>query len=126
MAKIEFDYEAWDNKKDVPLERPGNTIGYSAIHDNVYPGYVASTRDRDRRDSFTAPTIEGVIGLLAGALEWCRQYKLSAKEVESKVKAYMRDNRGSNESEFWKTVQKELYDLSDEKSPKNYDTNQTL
>lgn len=95
MAKVEFDYDPWNIDKDVLLERPGSEAGYAVIQAGLMLTRFFTPHARDA-DSTVKPGLDGVIGLLAGALEWCRWYGLSAQEVQSKVRAYILQNKESN------------------------------
>ncbi len=91
---ISFDYEPWDLKRDVPLNRPGTTLALSVLKANINVGRTPSKRG-DRRDSTIGPTIDGMTQLLAGALEWFRQYGYGAVEVQQLVTAYLEKEKGT-------------------------------
>lgn len=95
-TKLEFDWEAWDASKDVQLDRPGNIQGLTAIQLGTDIG-DAPDKDRRERDQDLKAAIDGVIGLLAGSLQWLRYYGFSAAEVQNKVKAYKLNNLASPE-----------------------------
>ena len=82
---ISFDWEMWDIDKEILMHEPGSDLGFSAIQAGLNPGY-APNRKIANRDSSIGPMIDGVIGLLAGSMDWLRSYGLSAEEVQSRVR----------------------------------------
>lgn len=112
MSKIEFDYNPWDRKSDVALENPGQAIGFAAVNSGLFPGRAPTVR-QGAADATIGPTIQAVIELLAGSLEWCREYGLSAQEVQSKVRAFMENNRGSRNQQLMKAAGRDIYGISD-------------
>lgn len=92
--KIEFDYDNWDKSKDKMLERPGNMLGYTAIICSLEVGDMQTVRAR-QRNQLIRETEAGVIGLIAGGLEWLRKRGLSAAEVQNKVKVYKTNNQST-------------------------------
>ena len=104
MTTISFDYKPWTNE-DVSLERPGAPLGYAVVNSAINVSY-APTVKQGNRDSIIGPAIEGVIELLAGSLEWCREYGLTPQDVQSKVNAFKRKNRGTNSSRLTLDLQR--------------------
>ena len=93
---LNFDYEPWNPKNDVLAEGVGTELGYGVIHVPIDVG-KAPTKDAGNRDRSIGPSIDGVIELLAGAVEWCRWYGLSKAEVESRVRSYLKGRNGPTE-----------------------------
>ena len=91
MANIIFDFDPWDDKKDILLHRPGNTLGFTAILTSLEVGDMLTVKKR-KEDALIRETEEGVVGLIAGGLEWLRKRGYSAEEVQNKVKAYKQGN----------------------------------
>ena len=111
MPDIKFKYDDWDPKKDVPLFRPGTELGYSLIRDG-HRVSRAPTRGQGGKVER-----DGVIGLLAGALEWLRQYGLTAEEVQEAVLSFEKNNRDTKGQKFQLTVER-IRDISDVNAPK--------
>ena len=116
---ITFSYELWDNKTDMLLERAGNQLGYTAILTSLNVGDMQTVRSR-QRDTLIRETEDGVIGLIAGGLEWLRQRGLSASEVENKVKVYKQNNLDRHL--VLKGAQREIREIANPKSLKLADT----
>jgi len=93
MADIKFPYDEWDDSKDKLLERPGSMLGYTAILCSLEVGDTQTIRAR-QRDQLIRETENGVIGLIAGGLEWLRKRGYSVAEVENKVRVYKANNQG--------------------------------
>jgi hypothetical protein len=91
MTRITLDYEDWDGRTDVVLHRPGTLLGYSIINNAIEVGHLTSKK-AERRDATIAPSVDGVIELLAGALEWLRWYGMPAAEVQNRVRAFINAN----------------------------------
>ena len=89
MAEVTFKYDPWDDIKDVLPERPGNMMGYTAINSSVELRPVGENLDINS-DPLTSGTIQGIIEMIAGGIEWLRFYGLSPAEVQSKVEAFKR------------------------------------
>jgi hypothetical protein len=92
--QITFDYADWDNRRDIALLGPGSQAGYATLNGALKIGKAPTVR-QGRRSPHIGPLIDGVIGTLAGALEWCREYGLGPEDVRSRVTAYMANNRSS-------------------------------
>jgi len=73
-----------------------------------------------QRDTLIRETEDGVIGLIAGGLEWLRQRGLSASEVENKVKVYKQNNLDRHL--VLKGAQREIREIANPKSLKLADT----
>lgn len=102
MATIQFDYNDWNDKDDILLERPGSELGFGVVNAGLPIDKAPTVRQGERNPSI-GPAIDGVIGLLAGSLEWLRWYGLNASDVQARVKAYKRRHTDS-------AVQKKLLD----------------
>ena len=112
MAQISFDYNEW-TRNDVLLERPGTPIGYAVLNASLPVG-KAPTKKQGLADSLIGPSLDGVVSLLAGSLEWLREYGLTATEVESKVKAFKAKNLGSQSQVALKFArQRNIEDIAD-------------
>jgi len=92
MASIEFDYNSWDKSKDKLLERPGSMMGYTAILCSLEVGDMQTVRGR-QRDQLIRETENGVIGLIAGGLEWLRKRGYDSASVQNKVRVYINNNQ---------------------------------
>lgn len=110
MEKLQFDYEDW-TVKDKTLDRPGNVLGYTAIITSLDVGDTPTVRGR-QQDALLRETEAGVIGLLAGAIEWLRWRGYSAATVQSKVNAYKRGNRETPSQRILKEAQEEIEGIS--------------
>jgi len=88
---IQFDYKIWDNKKDYLLDRPGNNIAYAVLLNSVDVGDMLTIKKR-KEDTLIKEAEEGVVELLAAAIEFLRWRGYSAEEVQSKVKAFKQAN----------------------------------
>ena len=112
MATIEFDYDPWDRKNDVALLNPGTPMGFAMVNGDLFPGRAPTVREGARND-LIGPSIQGVIELLAGSLEWCREYGLSAQDVQARVRAFMVNNRGAAGRELLKAAGRDVHAVSD-------------
>lgn len=90
---IMFDYDDWDDTEDLLLERPGSEIGYAAIVASLDVGDMPTVRQR-QNDRLIKETEEGVVGLIAGGLEWFRSRGVTAAQLENKVRVYKLNNLG--------------------------------
>ncbi len=106
-----FDYEPWDISKDVRLARAGNVLGFTAILTSMEIGEMSSVRAR-KQDTLIRETEIGVIGLLAGAIEWLRWREYTPEEVQSKVRAFKNGNLESNEQAVLKGAQIPIEEIS--------------
>lgn len=88
MSNITFDYKPWDGKVDFQLFQPGNALGFSVINSSLDLDF-----DLRYKDVTVKEAVDGVIELLAGSLEWLREFGMSADEVTQRVKAFERKNR---------------------------------
>ena len=112
MTSISFDYEVWTNN-DVLLERPGSPVGYAVVYGAIPVG-KAPTKKQGVADSLIGPSLEGVIGMLAGSLEWLREYGMTTTELESKVRAFKRKNLESQNQVSLKFArQRKIEDIAD-------------
>ena len=93
MTTISFDYEPW-TREDVQLYRPGSPLGFTTIHNSIDIGEATTVR-QGAADSTIGPSLDGVVGVLAGALEYLREYGLSVSDVQSRVMSFMVNNRSS-------------------------------
>jgi len=116
---LQLDYDSWDTTKDIRLERPGNALGYEAIRGSIDVGDMPSKRRRDS-DKLIGPTIDGVIGLLAGGVEWLRHYGFSAAEVQGKVRAYKAGNLSTAQMQALRIKPESVEDISDPKGRLRY------
>ena len=89
---ISFSFEPWDDTKDRLFYRSGSPLGFTAIQSGLEVGEAESIRKR-RKDALIWNTEQGVIGLVAGGLEWLRKRGYSAETVQSRVKVYKEANR---------------------------------
>ena len=94
MTTVEFDFNLWDDRTDVPLTKAGTQLGYAAINGPIRLKTTDNAR-RDRRTATTQGLIDGAVELVAGALEWLRSEGLTADEVQAKVKVFKVNNRAS-------------------------------
>lgn len=112
MTMISFDYESW-SKRDVQLFRPGSPLGFTTVHNSVDIGR-APTERQGAADSTIGPSLDGVVGILAGALEYLREYGLSASDVQSRVDSFMANNRSSAVQNSFKAARlKNIFEVSD-------------
>lgn len=112
MTTISFDYEVWD-KQDVQLYRPGSPLGFTTIHNSIDIGRATTVR-QGAADSTIGPSLDGVVGVLAGSLEYLREYGLSASDVQSRVLSFMANNRSSAvQIEALSLRQANVFDVSD-------------
>ena len=93
VTELKFPFEAWDPRIDVALERPGSVAGLTAVHADVNitdlrEGSTIPTVDLRDRNPGQSGVIDGVIGLLAGSLEWLRYNGFSVEDIQSKVRSY--------------------------------------
>ena len=94
MSTVNLKYDTWNDHTDKLLERPGSMLGYVAIKNGLDVGDTPTIRGR-KRDDLIHGTEDGVIGLIAGGLEWLRKRGLTASEVENLVQAYISNNQQS-------------------------------
>lgn len=121
MGDISFSYEAWNKKTDILLQQPGNTLGFVAINNSLDVGDMPTVRAR-QRDRLIRETESGVIGLIAGGLEWLRQRGLSAAEVQNKVKVYKQNNLEHSETIVLRGVQDSVQTISNPRALNISDT----
>lgn len=121
MGTITFDYDTWDKRKDLLLHRPGNSLGYTAILTSLQVGDMLTVRKR-KEDTLIRECEEGVIGLIAGGLEWLRQRGYSAEEVQNKVKAYKQGNLDRQDQTALQDVQEEIQEISNPNARRLADT----
>ena len=88
---VTFDYDDWNDNTDLLLAEPGSLMGFAAINTALDVGDMPTVRQRQRA-TLIRETEDGVIGLIAGGLEWLRSRGLSAAEVENKVRVYKANN----------------------------------
>ena len=112
---ITFDYEEWNGTKDILLNRPGSKMGYAAIQTSLLVGDTPTIRGR-RRDKLIKETEEGVIGLIAGGLEWMRQRGYSAEQVENMVRVCKIKNLEQSSHAAIKNVQANVQQVSNPRS----------
>lgn len=119
MGTITFDFDVWDDEKDILLHRPGNDQGYAAIQASLEVGDMVNIRARQRNDLIRT-TEAGVVGLVAGGLEWLRQRGYSAEAIQSKVRAFKQANLDRLDQSTMKERQilKAIYNVSNPKSRK--------
>lgn len=91
MADINISFDSWDDTKDILLYRPGSKLGFAAIYNALEVGDMATIKKR-REDSLIRESEDGVIGLVAGGIEWLRSRGYSAEDVQSKLRAYKQGN----------------------------------
>lgn len=123
MGTITFDYNDWDNKKDLLLHRPGNELGFTAILTSMEVGDMSSIKKR-KRDTLIRETEEGVIGLISGGLEWLRKRGYSAENVQSKVRAYKIGNNDRQNQTAYRNVKvlEAIHEISNPTDRKLADT----
>ena len=88
MTQVSFDYDRWDDSKDLLLEEPGNTLGYAAINSSLELRRYGENTELDRTD--LQDVVEGVVGLVAGGIEWLRWFGFTTEEVQARVNAVKR------------------------------------
>lgn len=112
MATISFPYEPWTDE-DVQLSEPGNSLGFAVINASLPVGKGLVVK-KGEADNLIGPAVAGAVELLAGALEWLRESGLSEIEVQSKVRAYMAQNRSSHRQNVLIAASRTgIYDISD-------------
>ena len=112
MNTVKFDFDAWDDSKDLLLDRPGNALAFSIVNAGLD---VGDTPEKGLRatDSTIGPTLDGVIGMLAGSLEWLRKFGMTPEELESKVRAFKKSKNGAVAQEFLLEEYRAITDISD-------------
>lgn len=111
---ITFDYDAWDDNRDVYLAPPANTsIALTYIRGAITPGHKSASVKEERRDPDIAPVVNSMVALLASTLEWFRFYEMSAEDVEQRVRAYLADTRGIQENRILSSVRKQQDEIAD-------------
>ena len=91
MDTLVIEYNEWEDDEDIMLHRPGSPMGYAAIRGSIDVGDVPAGFKR-RNDTLIRECESGVVGLVAGGIEWLRSRGYSAQEVQSKLRAYKREN----------------------------------
>lgn len=115
MAKIEFDYNPWDPKTDVMLDRPGSPLGWGMVQSGTR---VSPTlRHNKRRPGGSHQAVADVVGLLAGCLEWLREHGMTATELQQAVNSYKINNRDTAVQKVRQTNERNRT-LSDAQAPK--------
>jgi hypothetical protein len=112
MAKLELDYDTWQSDRDILPSRPGNSLGIGAVRDGFEVGKLGTVR-ASNRDALIGQTLQGVIELLAGAVEYLRWYGMDATEVRSRVKAYLATNKDSTSQRVLISVRKQETEIAD-------------
>ena len=112
MTSLNVEFNPWDKRKDILLFRPGNSLGYGAIQTGFHPGGAPDNTHRDAVD--ITETVNGVIGVVAGGIEWLRKYGITPEVLEQRIHAYIVTNRGASpESLLLARLQRTLEDQSD-------------
>ena len=112
MANLEFDYDTWQQDRDIRPSRPGNSLGIAAIRDSMDVGKLSTVR-ASNRDALIGTTLQGVIELLAGAVEYLRWYGMDATEVRSRVRAYLANNSASVDQRVLASVRRQEVEIAD-------------
>lgn len=113
MTAVRFDYEEWDDDRDVLLHRPGSTLGFGVVNASAeYGKYKTGTMGSNNRGA--TAIIDSIIGNIAGSLEWLRWYGLSPTDVQSKVRAYLREAQGTERQVVLKASLQASADVSDQ------------
>ena len=114
---ITFDYDAWDPKREALLARPlSSPLGVTVIQEGITFGRVSTAQAKDN-DAFIQDSVDGVIELLAGSLEWLRWFGLTDEQVLSKVRAYLRNAKDS--PEHMRTVRDTKVGMFEVSDPEN-------
>ena len=115
MVQLNLDYNDWDDSVDVQLERPGTTLGFAIIQGSLdigkaqSPGQSAAAPD-------LGPSIDAVIQLIAGGIEWCREYGLTAAQVENKFRSYVKKDRTGVRHTLALNAYREIHEIVDVKN----------
>ncbi len=92
MSTIIFDYVQWDSETDKLPFTPNTALAEMALEGQLELGDMPYTR-RHVPDKLIANTEANVIAVLAGSLEFIRSRSYTAEQVQSKIRAYLRDNK---------------------------------
>jgi len=124
MGTLTFDYKPWDSTKDCLPSEPGSDVGYAVVRSSVDVGDMPYIRQHVP-DELIRKAEEGAVGMLAGSLEWLRSRGYSASQVESKVRAYLRDNHDRREQQALRNKQV-LQAINEISNPRNRPTGNTV
>ena len=94
MTSINFDFEEWNPEQDILPDRPGGAVGFTVIQSAMDVGHRQSFREEEG-DPLIGRAMQQAIELLAGSIEWLRFHGLTAAQVESKVTAYLVNDRAT-------------------------------
>ena len=92
---ITFPYDDW-TRDDIQLDRPGSTLGLAVVRGSLPIGKAPTKRVGDNSDQI-GPALDATIELLAGSLEWLREYGMPETEVRSRVLSFMSKNRATTD-----------------------------
>jgi hypothetical protein len=112
MTSVSLGFENWNNESDVLLKDLGNIAAYTAINSAVKIGKRSTLREPENIPE-PALILEGVFGILAGAVEWLRWYGFTAVEVEERVKAQKRQNLDREDQRVLTAAQPYIDHISD-------------
>ncbi len=112
MIKVSFDYEPWAPFEDQVLFRPGTPAGRAAIATGMEVRQAGENREIDR-DSVLAPTVDGVVEIIAGGIEWLRWFGLTAEDVQARVLNAKTKNLALPEQVARKATLREVNEFSD-------------
>ena len=91
-TKVQLDYDVWNSRDDVLSEFPLTELAIATVQSGLDVGHY-NTAKEERLDPTMGPAERGVVAMLASSLEWLRKRGLSAREVEQRVRVYVRENR---------------------------------
>lgn len=101
MASVSFGYEPWDDQKDLLLKDPGNSTAFDVMNAGVKIGQRTTLQSAESENQ-SGRVLDGMLGMVAGALEWLRWYGYSIAEVESRVRVAKANSLGRNDQQLRK------------------------
>lgn len=96
---LTFNFDPWDNKKDLLMEKVGNSFATTLVREGIEVSHVG-TLQNERRNQTSEAAVDGIAHILAASIEWLRWYGITEADVQSRVTKHLNAERQSTRGQF--------------------------